>query len=324
MEMGLERAIREPETRTPQEYAHRVHQLAATYALLFTISLVGIALLVWQAQLLVTLAQRSNVETLTIAFLLIFFTYTAALSAPGAISALRIVRFAILARRNGDFAAVEQRKVAALGSRRGMPATVMLNLALDREQSPCEPFRLTVADTAGSAGVLAIDGVELTHLKALREGSNSLLAYTVEQIVAVLAERGVSADLDIVEWQKLDDEAARKYAGTVRFARNLERHFGGVELWPRLTLTEADCHELERRLTAVCPALRNEAFLPDWEYAGEHKIPLIPEPLGLISLSRSEKRVDPTAGIGIATLIVLIMVVVMAVLILAPPWVPGK
>jgi hypothetical protein len=68
------------------------------------------------------------------------------------------------------------------------------------------------------------------------------------------------------------------------FATHLEQHLGAAELWPKHILTQADCAELERRLSALCPALRNDAFLPHWEYQGEHKIPLIPEPLGLISL----------------------------------------
>jgi len=63
--------------------------LAAEYLALFICALTGIALLIWKAQLFVTLAQRSNVETLTIAFFLVFFAYLAALSAPGARGARR-------------------------------------------------------------------------------------------------------------------------------------------------------------------------------------------------------------------------------------------
>ena len=80
---------------------------------------------------------------------------------------------------------------------------------------------------------------------------------------------------------------------------------------------------LELRLSAVCGAVRNEAFLPDWEYSGEHKLPLIPEPLGLISLSRTEKRVDPVSSMGCAVLVLGTILAVPALFLLFPPWVPG-
>ena len=101
-------------------------------------------------------------------------------------------------------------------------------------------------------------------------------------------------------------------------------HLRAPELWPKVALSDADCAELERRLTAVCPALRNEAFLPHWDYAGEHKLPLIPEPLGLVSLSRTERRVDPEASMGCAVLVVLGAVAVLALFVKFPPWVPGS
>ena len=63
--------------------------------------------------------------------------------------------------------------------------------------------------------------------------------------------------------------------------------------------------------------------MPDWEYAGEHKLPIIPEPLGLVSLSRSERRVDPVASMGCAVVVVLGTVLILAAFILFPPWVPG-
>jgi hypothetical protein len=50
-------------------------------------ALIGIGLLVWKAQLFVTLTQRSNVETLTLAFFLVFFAYLGILSARGAVGA---------------------------------------------------------------------------------------------------------------------------------------------------------------------------------------------------------------------------------------------
>jgi len=88
-------------------------------------------------------------------------------------------------------------------------------------------------------------------------------------------------------------------------------------------LTRADATELERRLSAVCSALRLEGYLPHWDYQAEHKLPIVPEPLGLISLSRSEQRVDPVSSMVGAIVVVVLVLVILSVFIVVPPWVPG-
>jgi hypothetical protein len=199
---------------------------------------------------------------------------------------------------------------------------VALNRLLEREHGAGEAFDLSIADAAGGMGSLHVDGAEVTHIASVREGSNSLLAYFVHQVNQIL-ELSPARGLEVVQWQRIDDESALQYLSTVQFARNLERRLDAGELWPRVALSDADCGELERRLSAVCPALRSEGFLPEWEYAGEHKLPIIPEPLGLVTLSRSERRVDPLASMGCAVIVVLGTVLVLAAFILFPPWVPG-
>jgi hypothetical protein len=140
--------------------------------------------------------------------------------------------------------------------------------------------------------------------------------------LAPFARPGQAADIEIVTWKKIHDEDAERYHGLVEFARNLERQLDKGALWPKAHLTEADIQELERRLSAICPALREEAFLPHWDYQAEHKLPIIPEPLGLISLSRSEQRVDPIASMGCAVVVVvvLLVLVILALFILAQSW----
>jgi hypothetical protein len=192
---------------------------------------------------------------------------------------------------------------------------------VEHEAAPCEPLVLPVADDVGSLGTIVLDGARVIHQHGA--GSNALLAYLVHQVNALLRDRHDGDELDIVEWQSLDDEAARSYLALTRFARNLERHLQVPELWPKLRLTDADCAELRERLRAVCPSLRSERLLPDWEYTAEHKLPLIPEPLGLVSLSRTERRADPVASMGCAVLVVAGLLVALLVLILFPPWVPG-
>ena len=319
----IERAIREPDVENPHKYAQRVHRLAWAYSALCAGSIAGIVLVVWRAQFFVTLSQRSNVETLTLAFLLIFFAYLIVLSAPGAFGAARMAYYTLLARRQPSWEEGERRKLRALATTPGQPTTVALNLALERTDQPKEAFAVPVADGAGSMGEIVVDGAKLTYHHPLKEGSNALLAFFVEQVNHALSDRGVAAGVDVVEWKSINDENAEEYLSLAGFARNLERQLGAAELWPRRLLTAEDCARLEKQLTEVCPALRNEAFLPRWEYQGQHQLPLIPQPLGLISLNRSEKRVDPLASMGCAVVIVLVMVFILALIIIFPPWVPG-
>ncbi len=315
--------IRETESHRARDYLRRTYHLALAYATLFLGSIGGLGLLLWQAQLYVTLAQRSNVETLTLAFLFIFFGYLAFLSAGGAWGALQIAYYELLARAGAGRVEVERRK--ARRRRRGaLPPAIALNAVLEHAERPHQPFTLAVCDAVGPAGHLVIDGAEIRHVDGLGGGSNSLMAFFVHQVNALLQERGEPGDLDIVAWKQIDDELTEQHLGLVRFARNLERQLGAAELWPKRTLTDDDCRRLERQLAQVCPALRNEALLPDWEYAAQHQLPLIPEPLGLVSLQRTERRVDPLASMGCAVVVVLAALIVLALLIAFPPWVPGK
>jgi hypothetical protein len=322
---GLEQAvIREPGAESAHDYRQRVHRLAAAYVVLFVGSAIGVALLVWQGRLFVSLTQHSNVETLTLAFLMIFFLYLIVLSTPGALGALRIAYYDALLPRLGTSAEeVERRKHAALGPPRNGPPTAALNVILERNGQPGETFCLPVGDAVGEMGEISVDAAGVTHLPKRRDGSNDVLAFFVHQVNRALKQRGERAEVDVVAWQKIDDEATQQYLSTVHFACRLERHLKADELWPKLILTEVDLKEVERRLAAVCPALRSEGFLPDWEYAAEHKLPLVPEPLGLISLSRSERRADPFASMGCAAIVVVGTVAVLALFVFFPPWVPG-
>ena len=72
-------ALRGPGVSEPAHYAKRVRWLAVVHVTLFVASLAGISLLIWRGEFFVTLSQRSNVETLTIAF----HTYATELLAAG-------------------------------------------------------------------------------------------------------------------------------------------------------------------------------------------------------------------------------------------------
>ncbi|GIW09912.1 MAG: hypothetical protein K6U89_05830 [Chloroflexi bacterium] len=310
--------VREPAVETVQQFASRPWRLAAAYAVLMLASLAGIVLLVWKGQFFVTLSQRTNVETLTIAFLLVFFGYLAVISMPGLWGALRLARFGLQA-RFGDRAAAEQAKDAALAPLRGQPPSVVLDVMVVGEGGP---LRFELADEYGSLGVIAVDGATVTHQHTRGEGSYSVLAFLVHQINRCLRQRE-ERPVEIIGWGSTDDDLVAFLVSFTTFARNLEERLGGGPLWPRVVLTAAEEQRIQAALRAVVPALRNEALLPHWEYAAEHKLPLIPEPLGLVSLSRSERRADPVATMGCAVVVVLVILAIVVLLIVVPPWVPG-
>jgi hypothetical protein len=196
-------------------------------------------------------------------------------------------------------------------------------VALELEGRPGAPFALEVGDAAGRLGRLEVDGARLVHRAERRDGSNNLLAFFAHQVSDVAGRRQGRA-VDVVEWGRLDDEATHQFLGLVEFARNLGAALDRPRLWPTVVLSPADVAELERRLAAVSPALRDEAWLPHWEYQAEHKLPIVPEPLGLASLGRTERRADPLASIGALAVVVISAVVILAGVLAWPPWIPGK
>lgn len=297
----LKRIITEPGAATARGYARRVRLLAATYLVLFVSASAAAVLLAVQGKLFVTLAQRSNVETLTILFLLVFYAYLASLSAPGALGALRIFFWSL---RGSP-------RIEALGPPDDGPYAA-LGVVLERADGA--PLRF---DLQG-LGVLAVDGARIEQHQAPGGGSADLISYFVRQVREVAGR-----EVPIVVWGQLDDDDAERYLAQVSFARALQKHLGAGPLWPTLALTPGQCDELSLRLLEIGPALIEEALLPDWEYSVEHKLPVIPEPLGLVSLGRSAKRADPVATMGFATLMVLLTLGVIVLFVLHRPWVPG-
>jgi hypothetical protein len=312
--------IREPDVRSPSAYRQRVHLLALINWLLLLSVTAGLVLLVWKGPLFVTLAQRSNVETLTLAFFLVFFSYVGILAVPGALGGARVFWYSLRRRVQGA-ERVEQAKEAAL-SRVPRGPSVALNRALHRTDTPETPFELDVRDRVGSAGRLRVDGVHIVQLDAHGSGSNNLLAYLVEQVADVTGTD--PADLEILHWQAVHEEELLKYVAQVDAIRALGRAVNASEVWPSVEITPAQCAELEERLSQICPALRDEAFLPHWEFQGEHKLPIIPEPLGIISLARSEQRVDPLSSLSAVLIVVIVAVFLLAFFVVRPPWVPGR
>jgi len=311
----IKRIVSEPGAETSRSFARRVRYLAVIYAVLFLACCAGEVLLIVQGKLFVTLAQRSNVETLTILFLVVFYGYFAVLSAPGALAAARTAAYALRRRLARDGRAERQRQFDSLGPVGAGPWAALAKVV---ERSDGEALRFELRDGGMRHGVIAVEGARLSHLEAPGGGSADLLAYFVHQISDVTGE-----EISIVGWGQIDEDEAERYLAQVEFARALRRHLNGPPLWPTLAIDPRQCDELGRRLAEITPVLLDDAMLPDWEYEAEHKLPVIPEPLGFVSLGRSAKRADPVATMGFTTLVVLFTLVVLVLFIVKPPWVPG-
>jgi hypothetical protein len=300
--------LEEPGVEDPAHYARRVHRLAFAHFALFAFSLGGFALLIWKSKFFVTLAQRSNVETLTITFVLLLCAYFAALTSPGALGALRIVATA------GN----QKKKQATLEKRERTPGgAAAFDKAIEIDGKLGEPFNVELRDEIGSLGRMRFHGVKLEILDTYRDGASSLLGYVEQQIQKITGH-----DLTIVHWKSTSEEELNAMMSAsqamLAIGRKLE-----IDTWPTIKLSEDQRQRLESELSALCPALRNEAFLPDWEFEGHHKLPIIPEPLGIISLSRTEKRVDPLSALVAALTVIAIVVGLVVLFIVRPPWIPG-
>lgn len=315
--------VREQGTQSVPEYRKRVYRLAAVYLGIVATALASIILIIWHGKFFVTLSQRSNVETLTLAFIIVLFAYLTVVSAPGAWGAAKLVAFNLPAWVGGDRDAVERRKQRALKPKEGDPSAVFLNCLVGLAGQPDEPVRIPLRDATGSLGTLVVDGPHMYHEEAVQSGSNSIFAYFEQRMQQLVRQRDPDARVQIVQWATIDDEQAHQYESMVTFSRNLARHLGTGPLWPHVELTPDDIETLKDEGSELCPILRSEALLPDLEYEAEHRLPIIPEPLGFIALSRQERRADPVAAMGCALIIAVVILALLLVLIVFPPWVPS-
>jgi hypothetical protein len=317
------RLISEPSASTPEDYSRRVYGLAVIYFTLFTVSIVGLILLTWKGQFFVTLAQRSNVETLVLLFFLVFFGYIALISWSGALGAVRLFWHNLSGLFQREWVQADRNKMNAIGPSKGKTLGAALNIRVHSDKEPDGVIELPVRDEAGQMGILRIDGARCTFEPEFDHTSNNIFAFLEYQLNEILKERGDEQNAVVIGWKTIDDETTESFLAMVRFARNLERALGADELWPKMQLSQTEFRRLEEKFSRICRPLRNECFLPDWEYTAEHKVPIIPEPLGLFTISRSERRADPLASMGVAAGVVVLSVGVLAVFILFPPWVPG-
>ncbi|MCU1244826.1 MAG: hypothetical protein JWN02_736, partial [Acidobacteria bacterium] len=263
---GSKPFIKEQGTGSVPEYRWRVRRLAVFYAGIVLCGVTTIVLLLWHGRLFVTLAQRSNVETATIAVVILLFTYLTIACFRGAVGAVRIALLNLPTFFGATPRTVEERKQRALRWSKEKDGTVYLNALVRQTGCNDAPIAIRLEDEFGSLGTVTIDGAQLSHQKAPAHSSNSIFAYFERRIEMLVEVRQPQVRVSIVEWTAIDDESALRYAGLVHFGRKLEAHLGCQPLWPAVELTEADIEVLRAEARELCPTLRNEAFLPDLEY----------------------------------------------------------
>ncbi|MEW6270335.1 MAG: hypothetical protein AB1689_13680 [Thermodesulfobacteriota bacterium] len=320
--MPLGESLVERAERTPEGYAAKVRVLAAIYVALNLVCAAVMALVVWRGRNLVTLAQRSNVETLVLAIVLILALFYVVTTVRGLVGALRMALLNLPALWSRDRAALEARKQRALAD--GDDAfSVHFDKALEHVDG-VEPVRWEIADDTGSLGAIELSRATAT-VKARKQGlNNSVLAFLLGQILDVLGRRTPPESVTIAFWSNIEEEGASVYRSTVVAFHNLATGLGSEPLWPTIYLTAADVAHVGEALRRLVPALRNEALLPDVEYAVEYSVPVLPEPLAFLQLRRSERRADPVLTMGYALVIMTLVLVALVLLIAFPPWVPSK
>lgn len=318
--MPLGEGVVERAESTPHGYARKVAWLAVIYVTLDVVCVALVVTIVWRGRHLVTLAQRSNVETALLLIVLVLALFYLATTLRGATGALRMAWLNVPYAWGRDRSRVEARKQRALRDG-GEPFAAHFDRALI---AAGKALRWDVADDVGRLGWVEIDQVTATVTPEKRGLNNSLIAFVLGEVLDVLARRSPPDKLAIVSWSNIDEEEAAVYRSTVvAFARLAERT-GGEPLWPTIVLTPDEVAGIAREIRRVVPALRNEALLPDLEYGVEYTVPVLPEPLAFLQLRRSERRADPILTMGYALVVMALVLLAVLLLIAFPPWVPSK
>jgi hypothetical protein len=300
--------------------------MALVYAALNILSLAIVVTILWRVQFFITLSQRSNVETLTLAIILILALYYVFTTFKGFVGALRLLWLnspKLFSRGAESVAQAEQRKQRAMHAGKESKYTC-LDKVVRVQGKPEEAIKWQVVDKYGKLGELELDGVKLTYYP-LKDGMNdSIFEFMIDQLEAALQKQDLEATLEIVQWSTIDQDQASAYHSTVQAFQNLEKQLGKGTVWPTVEITEEDKDKIQTEIERLVPALRNESFLPDVEYEVEYNVPVLPEPLGFFKLTRRENRADPLVTMGCAGITMLVIMAVLTFFILLPPWVPSK
>lgn len=317
-----EKVVKEHVTRTPERYAARVRWMAVIYLTLNLISIAIIVAIVWRVQFFITLTQRSNIETLTLAIVLVLASYYIFSTFKGFIGSLKMI-FLNAPGMWQKKEEIERRKHRAIPTG-GSTKSAYFDQAIALEGKPDEPIIWQVGDDTAKLGEIEVRGVEATY-HPIKDGMNdSLFEFLADKLEEVMKKKDLDATLQVVQWTEIDEDQAAVYHSTVQAFQSLEKHLGKGPIWPTAEISQEDFDYIQGELRRLVPALRNESLLPDVEYEVEYNVPVLPEPLGFLRLTRRENRADPLVTMGCASLVMLIVMALLIFFIILPPWVPSR
>ncbi|MDQ6694577.1 MAG: hypothetical protein M3014_09190 [Chloroflexota bacterium] len=318
--------IREQITVTAEKYAMRVRISAFIYIVLYVLSVAIAVTVAWRLQFFVALAQRTNVETLTLAIIFILALYYLISTFKGFTGAIRMLWLnapLTLSHSAESREKVERRKHSVLKIG-GDPKSAYFDQSVRLEGKPNEPIKWEIADTYGKLGTLEVDGVKATYYPLRAGVNNSLFEFLASQLEDAMKKRDLDAQLQITEWSSIDADGASAYYSMVKAFQNLEGRLEGGPIWPTVEITQDDVDKIGKELRKLVPALRSECLLPDLEYEVEYTVPVMPEPLGFVQLSRNDNRADPVLSMGCAMFVMLAVMSILLFIIILPPWIPSK
>src|SRR5687767_9310439 len=157
-----EKLIKQYVTQTPERYGARVRWMAFIYLSLNTISIIIMISIAWRVTFFVTLSQRSNVETLTLAIVFILSLYYILTTFKGFIGAIRMAWLnlpMLWSKEKSQLEKIEQRKHSALPPAKES-ISAYFDQAIIKEGEPHKPIRWELVDGAGKLGEIEVDGVE--------------------------------------------------------------------------------------------------------------------------------------------------------------------
>jgi hypothetical protein len=291
--------------------------LAVIHVVLTTACLALFALLVLRIKLLVTLAQRSNVETLLLLFFAAFVTVLLMTTGPSTLGAITLLGLRVVP------ADRRQRWIQAhaVAPRREERTLALLNLWV---AGPDGVLEISLEDGFGRLGHLRVHGVELQ----LENAPDAIAGPVFELATAVLSDVAKrdphGSPLSIVLWANVDRSEAEVYRSQAHAFGRLAQALEKGPLWPTAVVDDEGMARLRAVFDEATPHLREAALMRDIDYAAEFSIPLVPEPLAFVQIHRSESRADPVASLGCATLMVLAALIAVVWVVLFPPWVPGR
>jgi hypothetical protein len=314
---GLWQLLESPATDV-KGLRRRTTLLMTFHLVLAAAAVAVIALVGWRIQHLVTLTERSNVETLVLAFIVVFLGYVLVTTYRAAWGTARILVLRALGRDRA------QRWLQRYAER-GEKETKRSYLDVMVRGPRGSPIEIPVEDRYGAMGRLRMEGAEVAFVDAPVELPLSAFQLIAKSLEKIGRPDGTHGRRQIVYWGSIDEEGAAAYASqTKAFDRLAEVVAGGERIWPQVTVDADGVERLTRIVREATPVLREALLLPDIEYEAESSVPVVPEPFAFVQLRRRTHHADPVASMGCVTLAALAMLALVVYVIVAPPWVPPQ